>query len=132
MTPRGLRERSHSICETTARPCGGWHGSGVCSGPGVCSATTRSTGSARPSRQLWSSVDTWSRRRRLDQVATLFYSLTSDVLTLTIRDEAGWLPDLRDLDPSLASTALAEARFDEVIADEANHSLKLVKRFAAL
>ena len=82
--------------------------------------------------ELWSSVDTWSRRRGLDRVATLVYSLTSETLTLTIRDEAGWLPALRDLDPRLESTALAGARFDQVIVDEANHSLKLVKRFAAL
>ena len=82
-------------------------------------------------KELWSSVDTFSRRRGLDQVATLIYSLTSDALTLIIRDEARCIPALRDLDPSLASTALAEARFDRVIVDEENRSLKLVKRFAA-
>jgi CheY-like chemotaxis protein len=81
-------------------------------------------------KELWSSVDTWSRRRRLDRVATLRYSLTAEALTFIIHDEAGWLPALRDLDPNLASSGLAEARFDEVIVDEANHSLKLVKRFA--
>jgi CheY-like chemotaxis protein len=82
-------------------------------------------------KELWSSVDSWSRRRRLDQVATLIYDLTADALTLIIRDEAGWLPALRDRDPVLGLTALADARFDQVIADEANRSLKLVKRFAA-
>ncbi len=81
-------------------------------------------------KELWSSVDTWSRRRRLDKVATLDYSLTEDALTLVIHDEAGWLPAMRDLDPDLASSALSGAEFDEVFADEANHSLRLVKRFA--
>jgi CheY-like chemotaxis protein len=82
-------------------------------------------------KELWSSVDSWSRRRRLNQVATLIYSLTSDALTLIIRDEAGWLPALKDVDSGLALTAVADARFDQVVADEASRSLKLVKRFAA-
>ncbi len=82
-------------------------------------------------KELWSSVDAWSRRRRLDQVATLAYSLTSDSLTLTIRDEAGWLTGSRGLEPDLVSRILAEAQFDRVIANEAGRSLELVKRFTA-
>ncbi len=42
-------------------------------------------------KSLWSSVDAWSRQRRQERVATLAYSLTPEALTLTIRDEAGWL-----------------------------------------
>jgi CheY-like chemotaxis protein len=81
-------------------------------------------------KTLWSSVDHWSRHRRLNQVATLSYSLTPDSLTLTVHDEAGWLPSSRDLNPDQVSSPLAEAQFDQVIADEADHSLRLVKRFA--
>ena len=42
-------------------------------------------------RTIWSSVDAWSRHRREERVATLAYSLTPMGLTLTVRDEAGWL-----------------------------------------
>jgi len=83
-------------------------------------------------KELWSSVDHWSRRLRLNQVATLTYSLTPEALTLTVDDEAGWLPAWRDLAPDDPSKALAEARFDQIIVDEADHSLKLVKRLANL
>src|SRR5204863_8841929 len=81
-------------------------------------------------KELWSSVDHWSRGRRLDQVATLTYALTPESLTLTVHDEAGWLPAWRDLAPDDPSKALAEARFDQIIVDEADHSLKLLKRLA--
>jgi CheY-like chemotaxis protein len=81
-------------------------------------------------KELWSSVDHWSRRHRLSRVATLAYSLTPEALTLTVHDEAGWLPAARELAPDSPAPSLAEARFDQVIADEANHSLKLVKRLA--
>jgi DNA-binding response OmpR family regulator len=81
-------------------------------------------------KMLWSSGDNWSRHRRLNQVATLSYSLTPDSLTLTVHDEAGWLPSSCDLNPDHASSPLSQAQFDQVIADEADHSLKLVKRFA--
>jgi hypothetical protein len=82
-------------------------------------------------KELWSSVDAWSRRRRLDRVAMLAYSLTSESLTLTIRDEAGWLSASRGLEPDLVSRILAEAQFDQVIANEEGRCLELVKRFAA-
>jgi CheY-like chemotaxis protein len=82
-------------------------------------------------KDLWSSVDAWSRRGRLDQVATLAYALTSESLTLTICDEAGWLQASGGLEPDLLSRILAEAPFDRVDADPASHCLELVKRFAA-
>jgi CheY-like chemotaxis protein len=81
-------------------------------------------------KQLWSSVDHWSRRRRLDQVATLSYTLTPESLTLTVEDEAGWLAAWRELAADDPSKALAAAHFDQVRLDEAAHSLELVKRFA--
>ncbi len=82
-------------------------------------------------KELWSSVNAWSRRDHLAQVAMLAYSLTTDSLTLTIRDEAGWLTASRGLVPDLVSRIRAESPFDQVIADEADHCLRLVKRFAA-
>ena len=75
-------------------------------------------------RSLWSSIDAWSRQRREERVATLAYSLTPEGLTLTIRDEAGWLSAAH----SAAESALAAGPFDEVIRDEAGRSLTLVKR----
>jgi len=75
-------------------------------------------------RSLWSSIDTWSRQRRVERVATLAYSLTPGTLTLTVRDEAGWLSAAH----SAAESALASGPFDEVIRDEAGRSLTLVKR----
>jgi CheY-like chemotaxis protein len=75
-------------------------------------------------KALWSSVDAWSRQRRQERVATLAYSLTPEAITLTIRDESGWL----SATPSAATNALAAGRFDEVIRDEAGRSLTLVKR----
>jgi CheY-like chemotaxis protein len=79
-------------------------------------------------KELWSRFDSWSRGRRVDRVATLAYSLTPESLTLTIHDEAGWLLAVRD---HLMASNLAGDQFDQVIADEADRCLKLVKRFAA-
>ena len=59
-----------------------------------------------------------------ERVATLAYSLTPEALTLTVRDEAGWLAAAH----SAAESALAAGPFDEVIRDEAGRSLTLVKR----
>ncbi len=42
-------------------------------------------------RAIWSSVDHWAQRRRLDRAATLAYELTADSLTMTVHDEGGWL-----------------------------------------
>ena len=64
-------------------------------------------------------------------MATLDYSLTCESLTLTIRDEAGWLPASGGLDADLVSSILARAEFDQAIADEAEQCLRLVKRFEA-
>jgi CheY-like chemotaxis protein len=75
-------------------------------------------------RSLWSSIDAWSRQRREDRVATLSYTLTPEALTLTIRDEAGWLAAA----PAAATTALASGPFDEIIRDDAGRTLTLVKR----
>jgi CheY-like chemotaxis protein len=73
---------------------------------------------------LWSSVEAWSRQRRLDRVASLSYALTPEALTLTIHDEAGWLAAT----PTAAPGALAAGPFDEVIRDESGRTLTLVKR----
>lgn len=75
-------------------------------------------------RSIWSSIDTWSRQRREERVASLAYSLTDEALTLTIRDEAGWLGSA----PSTVMNALAAGPFDEVIRDDAGRTLTLVKR----
>ncbi len=75
-------------------------------------------------KALWSSVEAWSRQRRLDRVASLSYALTPEALTLTIHDEAGWLAAT----PSTAMDALVAGHFDEVLRDEAGRTLTLVKR----
>ncbi len=70
-------------------------------------------------KDVWSSADDWSRRRGLDRVASLAYSLTPESLTLMIRDEAGWLAELPDLESCITRNSLGDAQFDQVIADEA-------------
>jgi CheY-like chemotaxis protein len=75
-------------------------------------------------KALWSSVDAWSRHRLEERVATLAYSLIPEALTLTIRDEAGWLSEAH----GAVTNALVTGRFDEVLRDDAGRSLTLVKR----
>jgi CheY-like chemotaxis protein len=78
---------------------------------------------------LWSKVDAWSRARALDRVATLAYALTPSSLLLTLHDEAGWLPDSAELYSDHLAGSLIEAAFDQVIAEPAEHSVKLIKHF---
>jgi CheY-like chemotaxis protein len=75
-------------------------------------------------RSLWSSIDTWSRQRHQERVASLAYSLTPEALTLTVRDESGWLSAA----PLNGMSALASGAFDEVVRDETGRSLTAVKR----
>ena len=81
-------------------------------------------------KQLWSSVDSWSRRQRLNRVATLAFAMTPESLTMTVHDEAGWLPAWRDLAGDEPTKALVEAAFDQVILEDSDRSLRLVKQFA--
>jgi len=80
-------------------------------------------------KAIWSSVDSWSRCSSTAQVATLSYELTSECLTLIVRDQGGWLPRLGGIAEEQTSKCLTEAQFDQIISDDANHSLKLVKHF---
>jgi CheY-like chemotaxis protein len=82
-------------------------------------------------RALWSSVDEWARRSHREQVASLAYSLDDEVLTLTVRDEGGWLATLPDLTDERAAPQFVAARFDEIVADHAAGCLRLSKRFDA-
>ena len=82
-------------------------------------------------KEIWLNVDTWSRKRRLDRVATLSYSLTPHTLALVIRDEAGWLSDLLENNSNPSFFGLTRAAFDEVTTDEAKRSIKLVTHFTA-
>ncbi len=84
---------------------------------------------ARAIRAIWSSVEQWARRGGLEQVATLRYSLTDECLTLTVLDEGGWIDSLRQARPDPLAELVGGARFDEVVADSASQSLRLVKRF---
>jgi len=78
---------------------------------------------------IWTSVHNWAHHGRLEQVATLAYLLTSESLTLWVHDEGGWLAGSGRLVKEQIATALDGARFDEVIADQTAHCLKLFKRF---
>lgn len=82
-------------------------------------------------KQVWSSVDGYSRRRGLDRVAALGYTLTPQSLTLTIRDEAGWLSLWRQLTADEPLKALVQGRFDEVHLADSDDLLRLVKHFAS-
>jgi CheY-like chemotaxis protein len=86
-------------------------------------------GISRSIRTIWLSVLEWSRRQRLEQVATLAYSLTPDALTLTVHDEGGWLEDGWPPVASQVASVPAVGGFDEILADHGARCLKLVKRF---
>jgi CheY-like chemotaxis protein len=79
-------------------------------------------------RAIWSSVDAWSRRSGQERVATLTYSLEPGCLALTVDDEGGWLSGTSDLDEQTRAL-LADAQFEQVVADHSGHRLRLVKRF---
>jgi CheY-like chemotaxis protein len=80
-------------------------------------------------KSIWSSVGAWSRRSSMVAVATMSYELTSEGLTLIVRDQGGWLPRLDGIAEEQTSKCLADAQFDRIISDDANRSLKLVKNF---
>ncbi len=79
-------------------------------------------------RAIWSSVDQWGHRGKLEQVASLKFVLTDESLTLTVLDEAGWLESRRSLFPDPVTELVPGGLFDQVIADLESRSLKLVKR----
>jgi CheY-like chemotaxis protein len=78
---------------------------------------------------IWAGVEQWAQHRRLEQVATLAYSITPESLTLTVHDEGGWLDSSGHPAQKQVSTILASALFDEVIANQPAQGLTLVKRF---
>jgi CheY-like chemotaxis protein len=80
-------------------------------------------------KAIWSSVGSWSRRSSMVAVATMSYELTTEGLTLIVRDQGGWLPRLDGIAEEQTSKCLADAQFDQIISDDANRSLKLVKNF---
>ena len=80
-------------------------------------------------KAIWSSVDSWSRRSSTAQEATLSYELTNQCLTLIVRDRGGWLSRLNGIAEEQTSKCLVDAQFDQIIQDDGNHSLTLVKHF---
>ena len=68
---------------------------------------------------IWASAHQWSRRRQRDQVAALAYSLTGTRLTLTIRDEGGWLSQAAKIQQDLSSRV--DTRIFDEIADGRDH-----------
>jgi CheY-like chemotaxis protein len=78
---------------------------------------------------IWASVQDWARHHRSEQVATLAYSVTPESMTLTVRDECGWLDSLGQPAQQRIATTLAGGPFDEVIANEPARGLTLIKRF---
>jgi CheY-like chemotaxis protein len=82
-------------------------------------------------KAIWASVDDWSRRWGLSEVARLRYELTGEALTLTVQDEVRWLCGSNNLGSQTLLHSLSAAQFDRVSADEAAGSLTLVKRLSA-
>ena len=80
-------------------------------------------------RGIWSSAQQWGNRTRLEQVATLKYSLSDFCLRLTVVDEAGWLESRSQVAGAGLDGLVPEGLFDEVIVDPGSQSLQLVKRF---
>jgi len=77
---------------------------------------------------IWASANHWSRRRKVDRVAALAYSLTCDRLTLTVHDEGGWLAHAAEFRKEL-SGPLGSTIFDEITMDELTSSITMHKRF---
>ncbi len=75
---------------------------------------------------MWASAHEWSRKRQLDRVAALVYSLTPARLTLTIHDEGGWLSQSTEMRNQLSS--LGAKIFDVISVDEHTNSLTLLKQ----
>jgi DNA-binding response OmpR family regulator len=80
-------------------------------------------------RAIWSNAVEWGNRRRLEQVASLKYSLTNLCLTLTVTDEAGWLEGRRQIDGNPLAGLVPGGLFDLVVDDSNSRSIQLVKRF---
>jgi CheY-like chemotaxis protein/anti-sigma regulatory factor (Ser/Thr protein kinase) len=78
---------------------------------------------------IWSSAIEWGARRRVDEVATLRYSLTDSCLTVTITDHGGWLEGRRRPEGDPLAGLVSSALFDEVVADSSSKSVQMVKRF---
>jgi CheY-like chemotaxis protein len=76
---------------------------------------------------IWASAHRWSRRRQRDRVATLAYSLTRARLTLTVRDEGGWLSQAAEIRKNPPFTT-DDTIFDEIATDELTSSLTMLKR----
>jgi DNA-binding response OmpR family regulator len=78
---------------------------------------------------IWASAQEWSRLCRLEHVATLDYSVTTESLTVTIRNERGSPSSSEQPAQEQISAMLAGGSFDEVIANRPPHGLTLIKRF---
>jgi len=81
----------------------------------------------RAIKEVWCLAEEWHRLNPCDRSSTLIYTLATERLTLTFRDAAGWLGRVHELPEEDPSSALVTARFDEVIPDEAERCLTLVK-----
>jgi CheY-like chemotaxis protein len=80
---------------------------------------------------IWASVQQWAQHHRREQVATLAYLVTAESLTLTVRDEAGWLLSSESVSPEHVSTMLKKGPFDEVVTDQSARCLILIKNFTS-
>jgi CheY-like chemotaxis protein len=82
-------------------------------------------------KSIWASVDAWAQRRRLEHGATLTYELTPQSLTMTIRNDGGWLEGSSGAAGNPIAALASGGQFDQVIADSDLHSIRLVKRLGS-
>jgi DNA-binding response OmpR family regulator len=80
-------------------------------------------------KAIWSSVHQCALRSGEDRVATLAYALTSEQLSLIVRDEGGWLATGREPLGRPLETILSDAGFDQIVHDDEARCLRLIKRF---
>ena len=84
---------------------------------------------SRAFRAIWSSALEWGKRHRLEQVATLNYSLDDDCLTLIVKDECGWLDRPDQPGGDVLYGLVPAGLFDHVLTDRKRRTVELVKRF---
>ena len=124
-----LKARLCSTTETTGKLFGDWRNFATSCWQEAGSKASEATQPTAAIKAIWSSVDSWSRRSSTAQEAALSYELTNQCLTLIVRDRGEWLSRLNGIAEQQTSKCLVEAQFDQIVQDEGNHSLTLVKHF---
>lgn len=81
----------------------------------------------RAIKEVWCLAEGSYRLHPVERLSTLIYTITSERLTLTFRDAGGWLARIRAIPDEDPTSALTTAEFGEIVPDEAESCLTLIK-----